>query len=43
MFYLIVFSVLLNHSLVKEREDQRLYLETMEWLYQTKPDPWSQD
>ena len=43
MFYMIVFSVLLTHSIVKEREDQRLYLETLEWLYQTKPEPWSEN
>jgi len=40
MFQIIVFYILLNHSILKEWEDQRLYLETLEWLYQTKPDPW---
>ena len=43
MIQILIFSVLLKCSLLKKWEDHQLYLETLDWLYKTKPEPWSEN
>ena len=40
---MIVFLVLLNHTFLKNWQEKNLYMETLDWLQRTKPDPWSEN